>query len=926
MSSDEKSGSQRAIKRPRVPPGPLADLKALLYQLYLEAGTPTLDEIAAWIAADEDLAGAPGRASVARIIGSATMPPSQADLVTVVTVLARAAWWDPGDAAQRARDLWVEARMDSARIPAGGVRVSEAEPRRLGVHAAISVPGVADEVLPEYVPRDADDGELGVRAKVAAAAKRGGFVLLVGGSSVGKTRCAFEAARALLPDWWLAHPAGPAEVSALAKAPTARTVVWLDELQRHLDGEHGLTGGVVRALLNPPHPAVIIGTLWPDRYTAYTTPPIPGGADPHERKREVLQLADVVRIGPEFSPAEQGRAQAAAAKDPRLAVALEATGYGLTQTLAAAPQLVDRWQDARAGSPYGWAVLTAALDVARLGTRGLLSADLLRAAAPGYCTSAQQAEAPENWFEQAMSYTTEKLHGAAAALTPAGAGMGQVAGYSVADYLLHHASRARRSAQVPASTWDAATEHVRDPADISRLADSTKNRLLYRYALKLYTEAGDIHALKAAGELLQEAGRAEEALAFYWRAAEAGDIYAPGAAAGILREAGRIEEAFAVYRRAAEADGERNTDVLWEAAQMLQEAGRIEEALAWLESRAEAGDVWALWAAAEALGAAGRIEEALAFYQRAAEAAPEGDTGPLWAAAQMLQGAGRIEEADAALRRAVEAPGTYAHVPGVMTPLKVEASITFNRQAAEDGDTRALGAAAHMMMSAGRIEEALAWLESRAEAGDTGAPGAAAETLRKAGRIEEALTFYQRAAEVGDTGAPGAAAEMLREAGRIEEALAFYRRAAEGGDTRALFTAADALQEGGRIDEALAVYRRAAEAGDIYALFAATGMLREARGIEEALAWLESRAEAGDTGALFAAAGMLRAMRRIEEALAFYLRAAEAGDTAAPGAAAGMLREAGRPEEAERLRRYGIEPGGRIADPWETSVHGEDPV
>jgi hypothetical protein len=27
-------------------------------------------------------------------------------------------------------------------------------------------------------------------------------------------------------------------------------VVWLDELQRYLDGEHGLTGGVVRALLN----------------------------------------------------------------------------------------------------------------------------------------------------------------------------------------------------------------------------------------------------------------------------------------------------------------------------------------------------------------------------------------------------------------------------------------------------------------------------------------------------------------------------------------------------------------------------------------------------------------------------------------------------------------------------------------------------
>ena len=102
-----------------------------------------------------------------------------------------------------------EPPVDGAARPAGAVRVSEADLRRLGVHAAISVAGVPDEVPPEYVPRDVDAAELGVRAGVAAAAERGGFVLLVGGSSVGKTRCAAEAVRALLPDWWLVHPAGP---------------------------------------------------------------------------------------------------------------------------------------------------------------------------------------------------------------------------------------------------------------------------------------------------------------------------------------------------------------------------------------------------------------------------------------------------------------------------------------------------------------------------------------------------------------------------------------------------------------------------------------------------------------------------------------------------------------------------------------------
>jgi hypothetical protein len=422
----------------------------------------------------------------------------------------------------------------------GQVPVSEADPRRLGVHVAISVPGVPDEVPPEYVLRDVDADEHGVRAKVAAAAERGGFVLLVGGSSVGKTRGAVEAVKALLPDWRLVHPAGLAEVAALAAAPSPRTVVWLDELQRYLDGENGLTGAVMRALLNPPRPAVIVGTLWPDLYTIYTTVPAPGSDDPHARERQVLDLADVVRIAPAFSPAEQGRARAAAGRDPRLKIALESAGYGLTQTLAAAPQLVARWEDAQTASPYAWAVLTAALDAARLGARAPLSADFLRAAAPGYCTRQQQAEAPGNWFEQALAYATEKLYGAIAALSPAGAGMGEITGYTVADYLIQHASRERRYARMPVSTWDAILSHLRDPADTARLADSARNRLLYRYAIPLYRHAADADDQKAARRLaglLAQRGDMDGLRA----RADAGDGYATRRLAVLLARRGDLD-------------------------------------------------------------------------------------------------------------------------------------------------------------------------------------------------------------------------------------------------------------------------------------------------------------------------------------------------------------------------------------------------
>ena len=465
--------------------------------------------------------------------------------------------------------------------PAGAVRAGEVDPRRLGVHAAIRVPGESDEIPPKYVPRDVDAGAFGVRAKVAAAAKRGGFVLLVGGSSVGKTRCAVEALAALPPDWWLVHPAGPAEVAALAEAPAPRTVVWLDELQRYLDGEHGLTGGVVRALLNAPHQAVLLGTLWPDRYTAYTTPPAPGGADPHAREREVLDLAEVVRIDPAFSTAERGRARTAAVGDLRLRIALDAVGYGLTQTLAAAPQLVARWEDAKTINPYAWAVLTAALDAALLGARAPLSIDLLRSAAVGYCTDVQQAEAPGNWFEQALAYATVKLHGAVAALSPAGA-MGQVAGYTVADYLIQHASRERRYARVPASTWDAVISHIRDPADTARLADSARSRLLYGYAIPLYqhaTDAGNADAADLLANLLVERGDLDGAAQILRARANAGDRDAARRLAGLMVERGDFD---ALRARADAGDGLAAVRLVG----LLAQRGDLDG----LRARANAGD------------------------------------------------------------------------------------------------------------------------------------------------------------------------------------------------------------------------------------------------------------------------------------------------------------------------------------------------
>jgi Domain of unknown function (DUF4062) len=698
--------------------------------------------------------------------------------------------------------------LSPAAPAAARIRVSEADPRRLGVHAAISVPGVPDEVPPEYVPRDGDTVGSGIRAKVAAAAERGGFVLLVGESSVGKTRAAFEAVTTLLPDWWLVHPGGSAEVSRLAAAPPPRTVVWLDELQRYLDGEGGLTGGTVRALLGAPGPVVIIATLWPDRYNAYTTMPASGGKDPRAREREVLDLATVIRISAEFSPAEQDRARAAAARDPRLAEALGAAGYGLTQTLAAAPQLVARWDDAKGADPYAWAVLTTALDVARLGARAPLSPGLLRAAAPGYCTSTQQAEAPANWFEQALAYATKKLHGAAAALAPAGTGMGQIDGYTVADYLLQHASRKRRPVRVPESTWDALLTGVRDPADVARLADSARDLLLYRYALPLYRHAADAGNGDAAyqlARLLAWRGDMDELRA----RADTGDEPAAGLLAHLLAGRDDLDE---LRTRADTGDRHAASQL---AHLLAVRPGHLEE----LRARIDVGDGYAARKLAGLLARRSDLDEAVQILRARADADDEDAAQEL---AGLLAQHGDLDE----LRARTEA-----------------------------GDEDAADLLAEVLAKRGDLDE----LRARTEAGDRYAAAQLADLLAQRGDLDEVMQILRARAEAGDRDA----AWLLALRGDLDG----LRARADAGDEDAardlagfLAHRGSPLTRRGDLDEAVQILRGLADAGDEDAAQELAGLLARRGDLDEL------RARTGDRHAVRLLAKVLTQQGQREEA------------------------------------------------------------
>ncbi|MEU9778002.1 hypothetical protein [Streptomyces sp. NPDC047968] len=886
-------------------PPALCELKELLYEVYLAAGAPSLDEITGAIAADDGLDGAPGRDTVHRVITDGERSGQQADVVAVASVLARRAVWDVPDLVGRVRELWVQARMArGAGRPVGDFRgnVGLVLDGGLGVHPVLDTDGARDRfgVLPAYVPRDHDAR---LKAVVdAAKAGRSGIAVLVGGSSTGKTRALWEAVGALPDSWRLWHPLTPtAPDAALAELSdiAPRTVVWLNEAQHYLGpdvlGERVAAG--LRELLTDPSraPVLVLGTLWPERWDTLTT------RDRHAGARELLG-GHKIDVPDAFTPADLAALDAADGADPRLVeAARRADDAQVAQYLAGAFVLLDRYKAARGAT---LALIHAAMDARRLGAGLHIPLDWLADAAPGYLTDTEYHALDDDWLSEALAYVTTPCNGIPGILTPvntsrprnqrrnrrpAASGIPvdrpghspQGPHYLLADYLDQHGRHHRTEAILPIDFWTAAAHHAH-PTDMTALGDAAWRRGLYRDAAQLHKHAtthGNPHAAAALVTHLHSLHPTDYHPA-QWAAAHAA-LDDPGAVARLLqglREAGADEQAGVLLARdpAAHAalDDPGAVDRL---LQGLREAGADEQAGVLLArdpaAHAALDDPLAVAVLLEGLREAGAHEQVRALAERVAAHAALDDP---YAVAWLLKGlreAGAHEQAGVLLARD---PAAHAALDAPFAPDVVAWLLKGLREAGAHEQVRALAerASAHAALDApyavARLLQGLREAGADEQAGvllardpaahaALDAPLAVAallQELREAGADEQAGVLLARdpaaRAALDDPLAVAALLQELREAGADEQATALAERVAAHAALDAPYAVARLLQElreAGAHEQAGVLLARdpAARAAldDPLAVAALLQELREAGAHEQATALAERLPAAG---------------------------------------------------------------------------------
>ncbi|MFF1610620.1 hypothetical protein ACFVYA_22805 [Amycolatopsis sp. NPDC058278] len=668
------------------------------------------------------------------------------------------------------------------RTPQGPVRtILDIDPTELGIHRAIHLGPERDDarigpaVLTPYIRRDHDETIVSALTGEHRSAK---LVILVGGSSIGKTRACYEAIVRTNPDSSLIAPEDADELAALLEnGVPSNTVLWLDDFQRYVNGLNGeaVAAGLRRQLAASSHRGdhlVVIGSMWPHWWLTLTRTPGARPRDAHSAARNLLALADKITVVEDFSGLtgpDEDHLLRKVSTDPRLRAAFEAGGptKRIAQVLAGGPLVVDRFTTLV--DEHAKAVLLAAVDATRMGFDSALPGALLEQAAAGYLTPELRVAA-EGWFAAALAEATELAHGIRA-LTPvrSTAGIGSPDGYRLHDYLLQYATRVRRRERPPAQLWEALVAHAVSPDDASRVSESAQSRLLYRYALPLLrftADSGDERSAQRLAILLAQQGDVEALQA----RADQGDSWAAHELVQVLAQARDF------HRLKISADAGNSQAALW-LTKLLAEWGDLDE----LKLRADAGDSQARKYYVDLLIKRGDLVK-LRIEAGNGDRRAQDHLVRLW-----------VSRGDVAELTKLARHGDSRAASGLVEVLARNEDITGLRARADVGDVEATARLVDLFGRKGDI----AGLADYAAAGNDAASWEIARLLTDRGDFER----LKDRAERGDVPARRYVISFLESWGNV----AGLRHWAGTGDLDAVHALAGMLAKSGKSDEAIAV-------------------------------------------------------------------------------------------------------------------------
>ncbi|MGW6951500.1 SEL1-like repeat protein [Streptomyces xanthophaeus] len=739
--------------------------------------------------------------------------------------------------------------------------VAEVSASELGVHhAGASTQGD----LPPYVERQID---IELRTKIKNIPITGEAILIVGDSTAGKTRAAFEALKECFTDRRIFAPIdGPDLCATLPGLIESKgsCVLWLDNLERYI-GPDGLTPQVVSLLRRNRIP--VLSTMRAEQYRQFIPSIAPiGSVNSDERinlGRRILEQIHASVLPRLWNSEEIERARKI--DDSRILGAVAfSTHYGVAEYLAAGPRLYQEWILAWGPgmNPRGAALVAAAVDCVRAGITQAVTRELLEQMHETYLSRVGGAILRPEAIDDAFEWATCLRFGVTSLLLPAE----QSGKFRIFDYIPDEFMRSNAMQPIPKTSWRSILEfskRERSTYLVGLAASGQGETEIAEEAWKESAHRGSGKALLLLGNLYINTDRDAEAIESWGKAAEAGEGSAYASLGIWYQKQNDTAKALELFRKGAEMDDAVSTFGL---AEVL---GTTEEAEQWWIKLAEMNSSGAdLHNLARYYESNDRMELARNNYKAAAEHGYVPSMNNFGA----IIADENPEEGERWFRAAREGGSLQAATNLAMLLLdrgQKEAAQDLLREAIEAGYLEATATLGWLLEQQGSVSQAMEIWEQGAQGGvewsiynlaicctNEGNPAKAIELYRKiadfnneaaenlgfalisTGDADEGLKILSRVKEQVSPQSSCAIGSALLHSGRKNEATSWYGAALEAGHGHAGCWLGEISWQEGRYDEAAGFYRASFNGGHLHAASRISQMMLALGRGHDAAHWL----------------------------------------------------------------------------------------